>query len=468
MGTHDIFSDLQTPSLWDNMLEELVYSGGSTEILNISSFSGDNTDWTEVGASPYLDYQDEPTNYIYTSGDGDIHDIWGFDNPQFSSSQYNATLYFYCKNDDGAEDDYFEVYTFNFLTPVYIGDIKPDTSYSYYTLYAGQFSGLELNGFSMRLVYQKSGGADDVYVDHCYINATRLGLGAYRLDLEMGWTNADYDETNEEVCVYANDLDIEALVDTFSLDVWNDSGNEWVTVIADIEDGWNNASVSSFLVDSTLEIRIVDSYQTSDLQRDWINIDVILLHTWTPPITPVISWDNLSIYYNPLIVEFYEIIEINVYTTVGYITNVSLEILGENYSMLNIFDDTFRLNNWTTSYTGIFDYTIHMFDNNTIYNYVSGEIAVYDPQTLTLGILGFILLFALLFIELLLYLKLDTRLIIKFPLIATIFLFGLVINVSSLSLQLPATPYLQILLIFFETVVFFITSLEYYKIKKGA
>jgi len=122
------------------------------------------------------------------------------------------------------------------------------------------------------------------------VDAARLGVyhtgtsDDYELDLEVGWTAADYDEVNEYLCIYAGTQAAEALM----VDVWN--GASWTNVIADLTaSSWNNVSVSTYLTGSTFEIRFIDGDQANDGAQDTWDIDAVLLHTWTPSYIPAID-----------------------------------------------------------------------------------------------------------------------------------------------------------------------------------
>lgn len=101
----------------------------------------------------------------------------------------------------------------------------------------------------------------------------------YGVDLEVGWTTANYTQTNEELCIYGGTQDSEAL----KVDVWSGS---WTNVIADVAAGWNNVSVSSYLTSSAFEIRFVDARATPDtsIAGTW-QVEAVLLHCWTAAVT---------------------------------------------------------------------------------------------------------------------------------------------------------------------------------------
>ncbi len=66
------------------------------------------------------------------------------------------------------------------------------------------------------------------------------------------------------------------------VDVW--SGSSWQTILSDLLEGWNNASVSLFLNSTTFTIRFKGETDVNDLRQDSWKIDVALLNVWS------VSW----------------------------------------------------------------------------------------------------------------------------------------------------------------------------------
>jgi hypothetical protein len=83
----------------------------------------------------------------------------------------------------------------------------------------------------------------------------------YELDLEVQWTNIDYSETNEELCIYVYSISVENL----RVDVWNGS---WQNVFASLSSGWNNFTVSAYLFSSSFTVRFKGSVETADASQD--------------------------------------------------------------------------------------------------------------------------------------------------------------------------------------------------------
>jgi hypothetical protein len=97
---------------------------------------------------------------------------------------------------------------------------------------------------------------------------------SYQLDLEVQWTNVDYDEPYEFLCIYGRTMDAENI----RVDVWHNSA--WQNVFSDLSDGWNNVSVSSYLDSSNFTIRFKGGTETVDTTQDTWEIDAAILHVW--------------------------------------------------------------------------------------------------------------------------------------------------------------------------------------------
>lgn len=176
-------------------------------------------------------------------------------------------------------------------------------------------------------------------------------------------------------------------------------------------------------------------------------------------------YENLVIYYNPIIISFNEIIQLDVFAY-NSISQVKFEIENLNYSFINIYNDTYYFDNWNSNITGIKEFRIFMIDYYNLTTIITGQINVYNPEQLTLNVLGFITLFIFLALLFIIYYKMNPTLLIKLPLAITIYSFSIFINISTFTLNLPANPYLQIFLLLIETVIFFFICLENSKILK--
>ena len=109
----------------------------------------------------------------------------------------------------------------------------------------------------------------------------------YELDLEVQWTSVDYDEINEELCIYAGNMGTEDL----RVDYW--TGSAWSNLLTDLTaNDWNNVSVS--LTSTTFTIRFKGGNETVDAFQDLWNIDVTLLHVWSDEYTSEVEFTGSS------------------------------------------------------------------------------------------------------------------------------------------------------------------------------
>ena len=96
----------------------------------------------------------------------------------------------------------------------------------------------------------------------------------FELDLEVQWTNLEYSKPNEVLCIYGGTMGSESL----RVDVW--TGSSWQNVFTNLDSGWNNATVSAYLVSSTFTIRFKGSVETGDATQNSWAIDATLLRVW--------------------------------------------------------------------------------------------------------------------------------------------------------------------------------------------
>jgi len=117
-------------------------------------------------------------------------------------------------------------------------------------------------------------GTDTIYSKQSVIYVLKIPK-KYELDLEVQWTSATYNLLNEQLCIYGGTMGAENI----RVDVWN--GSAWINLFTDLSSGWNNVSVSSYLISSTFTIRFKGGTETGDTTQDTWNIDATLLHVWS-------------------------------------------------------------------------------------------------------------------------------------------------------------------------------------------
>ena len=284
IGTHSDWTELQDKDgTFDTLTEADTGGGGVDEYQYVGGLSTAETVWSTTGTSPYLDLQDEPTAYIDSTSNGAISSWYTFDSTTGTGSGFTVTFSIYHASTTDSYPEWELDWT---------NDGTADASGSFTSNGAtwqweatGTISGLdtdtEINDCRARFTQNKgAGGPNNVAIDAARLYITQAGGAVYDLDLEVGWTGADNNEVNEELCIFAGTLGSENI----RVDIWDDvTTNDWVNVKTGLAAGWNNVSLNSgtdYLHDTTFEIRFTDD--TGDaVEADTWQIEGVLLHTWT-------------------------------------------------------------------------------------------------------------------------------------------------------------------------------------------
>ena len=79
---------------------------------------------------------------------------------------------------------------------------------------------------------------------------------------------------------FSSDVAFEAFPsENIRVDIWN--GSTWQNLFTDLANGWNNATITSYLTSPTLTIRFKGGTETNDLTQDSWAIDATMLHVWS-------------------------------------------------------------------------------------------------------------------------------------------------------------------------------------------
>jgi hypothetical protein len=97
----------------------------------------------------------------------------------------------------------------------------------------------------------------------------------FQLDIEEQWTNVNFTDPNQDLCIKAGTLGSENLL----VDAWDDNTGTWVNVatLTGLVNGWKNVSVAPYITSSTFTIRFRDSNPVPDSYMDSWEIDSVLL-----------------------------------------------------------------------------------------------------------------------------------------------------------------------------------------------
>ena len=187
---------------------------------------------------------------------------------QFTSvnTGYDSTVIAIKVGTMGAEDLVVSIYNSSWY-PIF-SDLT--TGWNNYTI-TGEAGLAE----TMTLRFLGGTESSDTTEDSWEIDAVLLSQSVspvyYELDLEVLWSGLP-SFANEYLMVYGETQGVEAL----QLDVWD--GGQWVTVVADIQAGWNAVDVSTYLTGSSFNIRFKDTLQVGDSTQENWEIDALVLN----------------------------------------------------------------------------------------------------------------------------------------------------------------------------------------------
>lgn len=279
-GTQSNFTAQQYgPDLITDVLtEENTGDSSDTLLLYVNTIDWRVEDWMAYGF-PYeevlnaIDYSD-PVNfgYIWENSKSDLMgDFFFTDSGKSTETIINATVQIYGR----AGGDALEVFLWDGSSYTSLGQQTLSASWSWvnYEVPAGVLNTwAKIDGAK---IYLKSIAKGPYEVDCGRLEVNYNTPTNYEIDLEEQWTDVDFDEANEELCIYGGSMDAENI----NVDVWD--GDSWENLFTDLDSGWNNVTVSSYLTASTFTIRFKGSNETGDSNQDSWNIDTALLHVWS-------------------------------------------------------------------------------------------------------------------------------------------------------------------------------------------
>jgi len=278
-GTQSNFTAQQSaPDLIYDTLTEVNTGGGLSivPLINGESFEGD---WLPTGWSEYPYYsqwnQESDQHYggsgIY-SADFDGSGYGNLDTPNLDCSDATAIHVDFWYYDQGCDDDefrlyYYDGYNWDFIIQLGTGTENQWIHYQD-TITEGQYLKTD---FKVRF------NANPDYNEHAYVDLVtvekEVDTTSYQLDLEEQFTNVNYTDPNQNLCIKAGSLGSETLM----VDAWN--GFAWVNVasLTGLINGWKNVSVASYITSDTFTIRFRGGSDGFDSVQDSWDIDAVLL-----------------------------------------------------------------------------------------------------------------------------------------------------------------------------------------------
>jgi hypothetical protein len=269
-GTHSNFGNEKASDSTYDTLTEIDYS--TSEWLNVNGFDSTYTQWLTVGTSPYLDAQDQPTNYVYEPRkDGNREGWFDFSDTSFLGNTLSVNISIYCNNNDGVNDDGADVYVDYTGTGsgTLVGTVGQHTNWAYETIDLGIHTAQEVDNLRVYFLYNKTGAGDDVRIDHAMIGVAEPVN--YEVNLEVRFTSVSAAYEMTYLCIQTGSTGAEDL----GVSVWNGVG--WDSLVADVNpSGWTNVSVTSY-VNDTMTFRFLGGDETADSSQDTWEIDSVLL-----------------------------------------------------------------------------------------------------------------------------------------------------------------------------------------------
>jgi len=244
--------------------------------LDTNAFDGTYNTLTMVGTTPYLDSQDEPANYVYTKAPGSEGGWWDFPDTTLSGD-ITVNVSIYCWNLDGAADDGFDIYyDTSGGAGTLLGRVAQHTTRQYDNLtIVGILTQQQVNALRIRLVFYKTGGADNAYADHLRIGISTPKIVSNDADFEYSWNAADNDESHEEVCI-----NIGSIIGNEALNVSYWDGIAWTILGQVTSTGWTNLTAIGMST-TVYVIQLRGANAANDPEQSSWTIDLITLHTWT-------------------------------------------------------------------------------------------------------------------------------------------------------------------------------------------
>ncbi|UCC57750.1 MAG: hypothetical protein JSW14_05070 [Candidatus Bathyarchaeum sp.] len=281
-GTHSNFTAQQygPDSIEDTLTEESI-GESKTTLIDACSFEGTfpPSGWTET---PSDSCWERRNNQAYDgSYSASFDGLGGGRSGDLATSSMNCSdasaIYvdFWYRDDDLDADEFLLQY-YDGSGWITVSDLGSTTQEDQWLHFQEKVTDSQYfhSNFAVRWSAINVANKKEGWIDYVTIKK-EVGTSNYELDLEVQWTNVDYTEANEQICIYGGTMSAENI----EVEVWN--GSAWHNLCTDLSSGWNNITVSSYMTSSTFTIRFKGGTETTDATQDYWNIDVTLLHVWT-------------------------------------------------------------------------------------------------------------------------------------------------------------------------------------------
>lgn len=363
VGTHSDWTEMQDEDDTYNTMTE-ADTGGSGVDEDIYVDTAPSPVWTQTGTTPYIDEGLSDGNYISTSSNGLTSGWYNFAPTTASGSGCTVVIYVWVGQGDDDDCDWQVDWTGDGTADASGTWTDPTGAYYNTGTLSGCDTDTEINQMQIRFTFRKGGGAPTTMtIDEAYANVVQAGGSNYDLDLELGWTNAPYTETNIELCIDTGTLGAENL----RVDIWDEvTTNDWVNLDTALTASYfNNYSISAYINSGTVEIRFTDTSDEATAQ-DTYQIDCVLIHGWSAGATN---------YELDLEVQFTSITATQYGSTVEYLCI-------ETGTFTDAGSEHINVEYWNgADWTSLGDLAANTWNNITIHSYL-------DSATFTIHFLG--------------------------------------------------------------------------------
>ncbi|MBN1358231.1 hypothetical protein JW988_05630 [Candidatus Bathyarchaeota archaeon] len=314
IGSQSNFTAQQSaPDSTYDTLTETNTGGGALNItlINSESFEGS---WVPSGwyeSSNWNKESDEVKDGGYSADfDGwDTGRSGSLYTPSMDCSDASKIFVDFWFYDAGCENDEFRLYYWDGHDWDQIVQLGAYTEYQWvHWQHEIDESQYLIGDFQIRFRADDIEGGEHAYVD--LVTVTKeVDSTSFQLDIEEQFTNVNYTDPQQALCIKAGSLGSEDLV----VDVWTGSNWATLTTLTGLVNGWKNVSVSSYLTSATLTIRFRGSSDGLDSIQDSWEIDAVLLGP-QPDLSMILSQEDSTI-------------------VVEWLQNGTMRFLGENLDM---------------------------------------------------------------------------------------------------------------------------------------
>ena len=281
-GTHSSFAaQQQSPDSVCDILTEAYTGGGLTNItlVNGESFEGSfpPSNWSSTGGW----HKEGNPQFVYNGSNAAGFDRSGHNSGTLTTKEFNClgatSIYVdFWYYDNGTDNNEFalEYFDGHHWDRIYQLGNNVENIENQWTHFQQKITESKyLNSkFKIQFYSDPNDENEHAYVDLVTIRE-EVDITNYQLDLEEQWTNVNYTNPNQDICIKVGTLCSE----TLNVDVWH--GGTWVNIgsLTGLVNGWKNISVTPYLTNSTFTIRFRDNSGASDSIQDNWKIDAVLL-----------------------------------------------------------------------------------------------------------------------------------------------------------------------------------------------